>query len=75
MIPNDKKLHVFASLAIVLSLWQIIGWYAVIVAIVVGVAKEIYDINRTGFDGADLLADLIGIVAGAIYEILIGLLL
>lgn len=71
MIPNDKKLHVLVSLILVLALWQVIGWWSIPVAILVGVGKEMYDKKTTGFDKNDLIADGAGIFIGLCYELLI----
>ena len=74
MIANDKKLHVLASLAITLALWQLIDWWAVPAALVIGIAKEVYDLRRTGFDMKDLLADSVGILVGAVFELIVSML-
>ena len=73
-MSTDKKLHFLVSLILVLGLWQVIGWWSIPAAILVGIGKEIYDRNTTGFDKKDLLADAVGILAGLIYELLISLL-
>ena len=61
----DKLYHFIACLVITV----IFGWLA---GIVVAIAKEIYDINKSGFSYKDLTADIIGVGVGMIIRMIIG---
>lgn len=67
-MERDKIKHATINYIIVVALsllWCNIG--AILTAVVVSVAKEIYDkykTNATGFDLRDLIADGVGIVLG-----------
>lgn len=67
MIETDKMLHGSINFLIVLFGTFIIGLVgALVTAIVVSIAKELYDkyIQKTKFDWADIKADVIGMVLG-----------
>jgi len=67
---RDKAIHLAVCAAITfgcLHLFSFIDviawWWAPIVAIVVGIAKEFFDLKKKGlFDFVDIVADFIGIV-------------
>ncbi len=60
MMPKDKLLHIAAGALTGLSAF-LIGWYALLVVLAVGVAKEVYDEKKYGgFDRADILATICG---------------
>lgn len=67
-IEDDKKAHALVNFAItvILSLlWCTLA--AIITAVIVSLAKEVYDeykTNATGFDMYDLVADGVGIIFG-----------
>jgi hypothetical protein len=71
MIANDKKLHFVVSASIVLAIWQIVSGWSVLIAVLVGISKEVYDKKTTGFDTKDLLFDVYGIVAATLFEVVL----
>ena len=52
-----------------MALTVVFGW---LVSIMAAVAKEIYDINKSGFSYKDLTADVIGVGVGMIIRMIIG---
>lgn len=74
-MTKDKIQHALINLGIVAGfslLWCPKG--AIAIALIVSVAKEIYDeykTNATGFDIQDLIADSIGIILGLLTFIII----
>jgi hypothetical protein len=61
MIPHDKANHFIYGLlitAIILFLYNLVS--AILVCVLLAVSKEIYDINRSGFNWKDLLFTLLG---------------
>ena len=55
----------FIASALLLIIAQWIRWWiipAVLLALLLGFAKEIHDIRTTGFDWTDIAADLVGIL-------------
>ena len=75
-IRTDLILHFIVSLMIS-SFFSLIlngSWLALIITLVIGIAKEIYDIFKpkpTGFDLLDLLADSLGCLIGYLSIILL----
>ena len=71
MIANDRWLSIdkLYHLIVCMLLTVVFGW---LVGIIVGVAKEIYDINKSGFSYKDLVADIIGVGVGMIIRMIIG---
>lgn len=73
-IADDKKAHFCATWAIVMSVFGLCAckhWSVAlgfIVAVLIGVAKELYDKRKseTGFDWVDLVADILGAFLGAL---------
>ena len=61
MIPIDKILYFLVAffLATVATTW-LPPYTALIVAFVVGLLKELYDMNKTGFDWKDLVLTTTG---------------
>ena len=60
MLAKDKLLHIAAG-ALTGLLAFLIGWYALLVVVVVGVSKEVYDEQQYGgFDWLDTLATFCG---------------
>lgn len=60
-IATDKILHFLVGYTIAFTVMEWLSWIVAIVAVVVvGLAKELYDIKRTGFDEIDLLFTIIG---------------
>ena len=71
MIANDRWLSIdklYHFIACV-ALTVVFGW---LVGIMAAVAKEIYDINKSGFSYKDLTADIIGVGVGMIIRMIIG---
>ena len=67
-IAPDKVKHFLGSALMALVLFAFFGIYGAAAALLVGVAKEVYDVFKprpTGFNFADLLADALGVVAGS----------
>jgi len=64
-LSKDKLYHFIACVALTV----VFGWLA---GIVVAIAKEIYDINKSGFSYKDLVADIIGVGVGMIIRMIIG---
>ena len=64
-LSKDKLYHFIACMVLTV----VFGW---LVGIIAGVAKEIYDINKSGFSYKDLTADIIGVGVGMIIRIIIG---
>lgn len=67
-IGKDKYQHAIVSAVICAGLKCVVGLpLAVVLTLVIGVGKEIYD-SRTGgkFDPWDLTADVVGTIIGAI---------
>ena len=79
-MKKDKILHfavcLIASLACYIIVDNYLGliWAVVIsffiTMIIIGVGKELLDIKKTGFSWWDLLADLVGCIAGITIGIL-----
>lgn len=62
-IRADLLLHFEVSALICLLLCLVLPtWIAGLITLVIGIGKEIYDTNATGFDIWDLFADLLGIL-------------
>jgi len=72
-MENDKKLHVFVSMGLVIVFSVVFGilygfeksiGYAMIITMFIGICKELYDklVRKTGFSIEDLVADFYGIV-------------
>lgn len=65
-IRPDLLLHMSVSAGICLLLTFFFpNWIAGIITLTIGIIKEIYDIyktNPTGFDVADIIADILGIL-------------
>lgn len=73
-IPADKLLHFVAGMLIagVVGLIPCFANYALIVAVIAGVAKEVYDeFSYGGWDSLDLLYTAIG---GAVMQIFVWIL-
>ena len=72
MISIDKITHFFVSYAMILTLTLFIGIVpSVVITLITGMAKELYDKHDYGlFSWPDLIADMLGILA-AIVVILI----
>ena len=71
-IGTDKIAHAAVSAFLTLALGQFVHWViAAIAALALGIAKEYLD-GRTGgsFDKKDLLADALGVLAGALILII-----
>ena len=62
----DKLYHFIVCMALTV----VFGW---LVSIMAAVAKEIYDINKSGFSYKDLTADVIGVGVGMIIRMIIGI--
>ena len=61
-IGADKLLHFSFSWAITLTACLFLGWWGIVIGVVAGVAKEIYDqVSYGGWSWGDLLAVGIGI--------------
>ena len=73
---NDKILHGLCSMLISYTFGVTVTWLAgALVALAFGLAKEGSDlITYDGWCWKDLLADVIGIVAGTLLAIIIGVL-
>jgi len=66
-VAEDKAIHSLVCFIIVIVFNLIVGlFWASIIALVIGVIKELLDIKTTGFDKKDLLADVIGIIVAVI---------
>ena len=66
---NDKILHLFVSLVLVVVLSLFLHCAAaLVVTLAVGVLKELADkyVKRTMFDWYDLVADALGALAGVV---------
>ena len=73
-IPSDKMLHLIAGMLIagVVGIIPCFANYALIVAVVAGVAKEVYDeFSYGGWDSIDLLYTAIG---GAVMQLFVWIL-
>lgn len=68
---HDKILHAFVSAFLVSLIASILTLdLAILITLVIGVAKETIDAVRkdgTGFDLYDLLADIVGITIGSLF--------
>lgn len=68
-IPHDKLLHFIAGVLITAVVAVVFPRFAVLGAIVAGLAKEVYDeITYGGWDWKDLLATIMG---GAVMGLII----
>lgn len=67
-MATDKMLHMGLCFALTATLTYLKSWWiAVVVAVVIGILKEVVDqIVYKGWDWEDLAADGIGILAGVI---------
>lgn len=66
-MERDKVLHFLCSALIALLAFPIIGWWALPVALFIGVCKEVYDWFSYGlFSLGDLLADTLGIAVATL---------
>ena len=63
-MQKDKILHGIISCLLVFLFYYFVPilWLAVLLTFIIGIIKELLDINSTGFDIMDLLADIAGIV-------------
>ncbi|MDX9797936.1 MAG: hypothetical protein RBT05_03685 [Bacteroidales bacterium] len=71
---NDKILHALFGFIIAWRCLEIgiYWWLCLIIVIIVGVAKEVYDYKSYGlFDKRDMIATILGGIAFLITEILI----
>lgn len=61
-IPKDKLLHFCAGL--LLSLLMILSVWFIVIPIVIGISKELYDkyVRKTFFDVKDMLVTWMGVV-------------
>lgn len=68
----DKWAHFFASAFLVLAISQFLPfWAGILVAVVLGIAKEIYDAQTGGkMEIKDLLADLLGVAIATLIVLL-----
>ena len=74
-IPYDKRLHFAVCFLIALLLFPAIKWWGAVAAMVVGVAKEMFDYDDYGvFSWWDILADLAGTATAILIIILIKIL-
>lgn len=73
MVEADKILHFIFSYTIAISSYLIIPnlLTATIVTLFIGILKEIYDINKTGFSTGDLIANAIGIICAILFVLTI----
>jgi len=66
----DKIFHFFAGAIITLITWMVLPDHSVMIAVIVGwvagLAKELYDIGKSGFDLKDLFATCVGSLLTAI---------
>ena len=67
---KDKQKHILITLVIGLFITAVSKdpLLGIVISMLVGVGKEVYDEYReggTGFDNADIVADLIGAVVGS----------
>lgn len=72
-IGTDKIIHFLCSviLAILLTKWTGTIIYAGILAFLIGILKEVYDLKATGFfEIRDILANTLGIITGIILWII-----
>lgn len=75
-IEYDKVLHFGACFLIALLLYPVIGWWSVGTAIATGFLKEVYDWrDYGGFSWADIVADLLGVLACVILLTIIKILI
>lgn len=67
-MATDKMLHMGLCFALTATLTYLKSWWiAVVVAVVIGILKEVVDqIVYKGWDWKDLAADGIGILAGVL---------
>ena len=73
-VAPDKVKHFAGSAALAFVLFAFFGVYGAAAAFFIGVLKEVYDVFKprpTGFNFADLLADLVGVAAGSLVAFLV----
>ena len=75
-MPLDKQAHAWAGLAIMLAVSLFAGWVVgLAVAVVAGIAKEVYDALGFGqSDFMDAVATIAGGVVGAVLYLIAGVL-
>ena len=73
-LEKDKLAHIFVSYSIVLTLAQVLPLLVVIIlTVLVGVAKEIYDYYYPKIHTADIkdiIADIVGVAIATVYILL-----
>lgn len=69
-IRQDQIYHFTVCALVVLNCLMPL-WYAIVLAVILSVCKELYDkyIKKTLFDWTDILADLAGIGTGILIRI------
>ncbi len=69
----DKLLHLVCSYAILLTLYHLIGLLlAVVLTVVIGLLKEIYDAKfESGFSIGDIVFNIIGVGLAGVFILLI----
>ena len=71
MIKTDKILHFLVGFFIYTTIATFFPFYVAAIAVILaGVGKEMYDIDRTGFDIKDLSVTLIGGIAAYLLTLL-----
>jgi hypothetical protein len=69
---TDKEFHFYAGAITSSITYSLVKekkgafWYAVGSGVLIGTAKELYDINKSGFDKKDLAATILGGIAASI---------
>ena len=66
---TDKQLHVLVCALIVVTLYPIIGWHSVTIALIIGLGKEVvwdYLLGRGEPCVKDMIANVIGSVLGVV---------
>lgn len=74
-VTDDKKLHFLVS-ALLTEIFYDVGiplWIAMLITLGIGIGKELYDkyVKKTMFDVKDLIADIVGILIGGIFKMII----
>jgi hypothetical protein len=73
-MERDKYLHIIVSAVLTVLFSFTLSWVgALFIVGLIGLAKELWDLYRTGnFSTADLLADGFGIFIGTLVYLLVG---
>lgn len=68
----DKILHAIVCFLLTLGIYffTLNLILAVVITLAIGLAKELYDINYTGFNQEDIVADLVGIAIASLLIII-----